>query len=343
MKRQIVTAAMLATVGALALAAAGCGGTVNVSELPLAETFDDCDAGFSMNDEIATVDCTDGQLRILVSKPELSPIHQVPFRFEPSVDGLAVTSAVRLADGAGDVGIGCDASGPGQAGRGYLFLLHRALGAAGVYRLESVPVGDGRAFVDTTWVGFRRLPGDLAGKHALRVSCTRAAGSATALRMAVDGRVVIDTLDREGIWPFRTAVAVVIAQEAETDARFDDLRATRSPSGRQSVPRAKTPGAYRYRIEMMGYDGRPIRDTALGDDFVVVVSSPDVPAGRVVPFKLCVDHAARAVCSPARLDGGTDYATGWQVDPGEESDGRLRLSVRVQGREVASTSAPLRD
>ena len=68
-----------------------------------------------------------------------------------------------------------------------------------------------------------------------------------------------------------------------------------------------------------------------------------MPAGRVVPFKLCVDHAARAVCSPARLDGGTDYATGWQVDPGEESDGRLRLSVRVQGREVASTSAPLRD
>ena len=43
----------------------------------------------------------------------------------------------------------------------------------------------------------------------------------------------------------------------------------------------------------------------------------------------------------AHLDGGTDYATGWVVDAGEEIDGRLGLSVRVRGPEVASTSAVL--
>ena len=334
---------MLALVCAGALLAAGCGSTVKIGSLPLAETFDDCDAGFSMNDEIATVDCTDGQLRILVAKPELSPMHQVPFRFEPSVYGLTVTSGLRLADGSGDVGIGCDASGPGEAARGYLFVLHRALKAAGIYRLESLSLGDGRAFVDTTWIGFRRLPGDPTGRHSLRASCTRAAGGSTALRMTVDGRVVIDTVDRAGIWPFRTAVAVVRAEEAGTDARFDDLHATSAARGQRTYPRDPTPEAYRYRIDAMGYDGRPLGDLALDDHFVVVVSSPDAPPGREVPFKLCVHHGKRPVCSGAHLDGGTDYVTGWEVDPGEDVDGRLRLSVQVKGHEVASTSAPLRD
>ena len=342
MKAHVLGVALVALVGAGALAAAGCGRSVNVGSLPLAQTFDDCSDGFSMNDEVATVECTGGRLRILVSKPEVSPIHQVPFRFEPSIDGLTVTSGLRLVRGSGDVGIGCDASRPGEAGRGYLFVLHRALKSAGVLRLESIPVGDGMAAVDMTWVGFRRMSGDLSGTHRLQAICTRAAGSATALRLKVDGRVVVDTVDREGIWPFRTAVAVVVAETPGTDVRFDDLRAEPTDvEPRKYLPDA-TPGAYRYRIDAMDYAGRPIRNVALGDDFLVVVSSPDAPVGREVRFRLCVNHGAKRVCSGAHLDGGTDYATGWEVDPGEEVDGRLRLSVSVEGREVASTSAALR-
>ena len=212
----------------------------------------------------------------------------------------------------------------------------------GIFRLESIPLGDGRAAVDTTWVGFRRLDGDLSGRHALTATCRRAGGTATALRFELDGRVVVDTIDREGIWPFRSAVTFVVAEESGTDARFDGLRATSVSSQPQRTyePDA-TPAAYRFRIDAMQYDGRPVEKVALGDEFVVVVSSPDAPTGHAVPFKLCVNHGARPVCYAAHLDGGTDYATGWEVDPGEEVDGTLRLSVRVKGREVAATSAAL--
>jgi hypothetical protein len=154
---------------------------------------------------------------------------------------------------------------------------------------------------------------------------------------------VVDTVDREGIRPFRSAVTFVVAEEPGTDARFDGLRATSVSSQPQRTyePDA-TPAAYRYRIDVMHYDGRPVEKVALGDDFVVVVSSPNAPTGRRVPFKLCVNHGARPDCYGAHLDGGTDYATGWEVDPGEEVDGKLRLSVRVEGREVESWTAALR-
>jgi hypothetical protein len=60
---------------------ASCAG-VDVGQLPLREEFSSCGGGFTISDEVATIDCPDGELRILVSKPKLSPIHLAPLRFD---------------------------------------------------------------------------------------------------------------------------------------------------------------------------------------------------------------------------------------------------------------------
>ena len=121
MKAHVLGVALVALVGAGALAAAGCGRSVNVGSLPLAQTFDDCSDGFSMNDEVATVECTGGRLRILVSKPEVSPIHQVPFRFEPSIGFVprTLTAPVTLDEElpAGSLLLLCSASANRDASR----------------------------------------------------------------------------------------------------------------------------------------------------------------------------------------------------------------------------------
>jgi hypothetical protein len=326
--------ALIALVGAAALAAAGCGGeSVKAQSLPLDEKFDDCDAGFSMNDEVSTVECTGGRLRILVAKPEISALHYVPFRFDPSVTGLSVRSTVRLQKGRGYFGIGCDASTIGEGARGYLFVLQSDLDAAAILRLDETAT--------LPWIAFRRLDVDPARPHRLEATCTPAANGATALRLAVDDRVVLEKVDEEGIGPFRTALAAVIAHAPGTEVRLDALSAARADARPLDVTPAANPAAYRYRIDAIGYDGRPIRKVSLGDEFLVVVSAPELPRDREVPFRLCVNHGARLACSDDRLDGGSETLSGWTVDPGEEVDGRLRLSVHVKGREVASTSAAL--
>ncbi len=66
---------------------AGCGSSINSEALPLDMLFDDC-GGFTMNDDVATVDCVEGRLRSS-SRPEVSPLHYVPFRFQPLVAGLS--------------------------------------------------------------------------------------------------------------------------------------------------------------------------------------------------------------------------------------------------------------
>jgi hypothetical protein len=91
---------------------------------------------------------------------------------------------------------------------------------------------------------------------------------------------------------------------------------------------------------MTDLSGKKVRRVALGDELYVVVSSPDLPLASEVRFELCVEHAAKLSCTRERLEGGSSYFTAWTVDPGEERDGRFRLSVRINSREVASTGVP---
>ena len=106
----------LAGLVGLALVTSGCGAAeVSESELPLQQDFSDCN-DFSMNDEVSTVDCPDGELRVLVSQPERSSVQLVPSRFDPSEPGLAVEADVRLESGEGAYGIGCAVSEPGEPG-----------------------------------------------------------------------------------------------------------------------------------------------------------------------------------------------------------------------------------
>jgi len=240
---------------------------------------------------------------------------------------------VRLEKGAGDFGIGCDASKPGAPGRGYLFVVQRHLGAAAIIRLDETG--------GLPWIAFRRLDADLGRPHRLEATCTPAADGATALRLSVDDRVVLDAVDEKGIRSFRTALAVAVARAPGTDVRLDNLSAKSATARPRAVTPAATPARYRYRIDALGYDGRPLGTVSLGDEFLVAVSAPDLPLEQEVRFRLCVNHEARPVCTDERLDGGSDYLTGWTVDPGEQVDGQLRLSVRVDGREVAHTSALL--
>jgi hypothetical protein len=323
---------------AAAVALGGCGGTVNVGSLPIDQAFDDC-GGFTMNDEIAKIECPDGRLRVLVSKPDVSPVHLVPFRFEPAVPGLTVSTELRAQHGEGEFGIGCDASGPGEPGRGYLFLLQPSLRAASIFRMEGGPVDEqGRFELGFDWIAIRQVPGDLAGGHQLRATCFQSPGGVTYLRLEVDGRRVLEADDRDGIGSFRSAVTAVQAYVAGTDVRFDGLRAERTGLQGRSVTRGENPLRYRYAIALMDCCGTPVTNVSLGDDLNVIVSSPDLPRDQEVRFQLCVVQAKGPVCTREHFDGGSSYLTGWTVDPGEGVKGRFRLSVRVKGREVAATS-----
>ena len=215
--------ALAAGVSALALVAGGCGGGVAVADLPLEERFEDC-SSFTMNDDVSTVDCPDGELRILVSQPDRSPIHIVPFRFESAEPTLAVDADVRLANGKGAFGLGCAVSEPGEPGRGYLFmLLHgdpSAEGLATVTRLDWTEA-EGQTLQG---VRFKRRAVLSRKPHHVRGECVSASNGSTHLRMTVDGRVVVEARDEYGLGPFTAATPVLIAAAPDSDARFDGLR-----------------------------------------------------------------------------------------------------------------------
>ena len=222
-RRAVVTAILVA-----AVASAGCGGGVAIGSLPIRNDFTECD-GFSMNDEIATVDCPDSRLRILVSKPALSPVHFVPFRFDGAAEGLAVEAAVRSTHGSSAHGLGCDTTGPGMPSRGYLFVIGSGTreldGVASIVKLDAAEgeAEDGRFSQTLETLGFKRgaVTGD--GAHQVRAVCKQAADGSVRLTMFVDGREVVRAHDKGGIGPFSAALAVMIAAVPDSEVVLDDL------------------------------------------------------------------------------------------------------------------------
>jgi hypothetical protein len=201
----------------------GCS-SVAVGELPLRQDFGDCD-DFSSNDEIATVDCPEGELRILVSQPDRSPIHFAPFRFDPSEPGLAVEADVRLASGKGAYGVGCAVSDAGEPGRGYLFLMihgdPNAEGMATITRLDWTEA-EGQTLQG---VHFKRNAALAQKPHHVGGRCVNSEDGSARLSMSIDGRVVVEARDRNALGPLTAALPVVIAAAPDSDVRFDNLRA----------------------------------------------------------------------------------------------------------------------
>lgn len=230
-RKRFVSLAMLGAFATattcLAFVAAGCGG-VEVSELPLREDFAEC-AGFTMNDEVATVDCPEGELRVLVSQPEVSPIHFVPLRFDTRSSTLVVSAEARAPVPGGSWGVGCLASGPGEPGRGYALLIGRG-GEAGILRIDQAPSADGEngRFAQQ----FEVITGSQTGvqfivepsaRHELRIRCTEGAAGVVRIRASVDGGNELAATDRRGIAPFTAAFPIVVTDRPRTDVRFDNL------------------------------------------------------------------------------------------------------------------------
>ena len=222
--RQLVIP-FLAGLACLALVTSGCGAAeVSESELPLQQDFSDCN-DFTMNDEVSTVDCPDGELRVLVSQPERSSIQIVPFRFDPSESGLVVEADVRLESGEGAYGIGCAVSEPGEPARGYLFLmLHgdpNAEGMATITRMDWTEA-EGQTLQG---VQFKRKAVLAQKPHHVRGMCVNSPDGSARLSMSVDGRVLVEARDRKSLGPPTAAMPVVIAGTPDSDVRFDNLRA----------------------------------------------------------------------------------------------------------------------
>ena len=105
---------------------------------------------------------------------------------------------------------------------------------------------------------------------------------------------------------------------------------------------ARKPLRYHYAIRIEQPPVGPVKTTvSRGDDLNVIVSSADLPRDSAVRFQLCVNQTDGEHCTQERIDSGY-YMTGWTVDAGEGVAGTFRLSVRVQGREVAYANASLR-
>jgi hypothetical protein len=213
----------------LAFLTSGCGAsTAEKSELPLRNDFSDCN-DFTMNDDVATVDCLDGELRVLVSKPASSPIHIVPFRFDPAVERLVVEADVRLEAGKGAYGLGCAVSDPGEPGRGYLFMMVHGdpnqEGVATIVRLDWTEA-EGQTLQS---VGFKRKAVLAQKPHRLRGDCVTAADGSAQLTMTVDGRVVVKARDQDSLGSVTAAIPTVIAVAPDSAVRFDNLRVDAVP------------------------------------------------------------------------------------------------------------------
>lgn len=111
--------------------AAGCGSTIDSASLPMENDFADC-SRFGMNDDVSTVDCPEGELRILVAKPNVSPIHFVPLRFDGRPRALRVAGTARATYTGSVWGLGCLASEPGEAAGAYVLLLGVSLKRLGL-------------------------------------------------------------------------------------------------------------------------------------------------------------------------------------------------------------------
>jgi hypothetical protein len=99
-----------------------------------------------------------------------------------------------------------------------------------------------------------------------------------------------------------------------------------------------------YRLSLEKPLGRPVKEIRRGETFRVVLWSPNLPGRRKVRYSLCVNRTKGEDCSARDiLEGGYEYAHVWQVDPGEGRHGTLTISIKVEGRRVASKSLRLRE
>jgi hypothetical protein len=217
--------AVLAVLGAsvavgLGLLVSGCGGGVEVSELPFTEDFADC-GGFSNNDDVSTVDCEDGELRVLVSQPDKSPVQWVPIRFDARPRALSV-SAVAHAPSPGDAwGIGCMESDPYGQPRGYaLFVTYS--GRAGILRLEGKPTRLEILPLKLTPQGVSFIA-KAPDEHTLSIRCVEKPAGTVRVQGAFDGGEPLTAVDKEGLAPFSAAFVLVSPDGPETDVRFDDV------------------------------------------------------------------------------------------------------------------------
>jgi hypothetical protein len=217
-----------AALAAVAVSAA-CGGSVSSSSLPIEQDFADC-GGFGMNDEVATVDCPEGELRIVVSMPAVSPMHLVPLRFDERPRTLRVTGAARATSGRAAWGLGCLASEPGEASRGYVLVTDDE-GSLAILRLEGSDAGDGRQATEFGALAARRRAiRRPAARHSLGLTCATNASGRAALEGSVDGRPLLAASDRSGFATYTAALPFVVAERPGTEVRFDDVTASNAAS-----------------------------------------------------------------------------------------------------------------
>jgi hypothetical protein len=221
--RLLAPVAVATAAAGLALLAVACGGSA-ASGLPVRDSFDRCD-GFTNNNETATIDCPNGELRILVSHPEDSPIQIVPFRFDPPVGNLAVEADMRRATGSSANGLGCAVTEPDKPGRGYLFVIvhgdRKLEGTASILRMD---VNDSGTMQILRPLGHKRKVA-LGEAHHLRDLCENAVGGSARLAMYVDGKLVVTARDPVAMGPFTAALASVIASAPDTTVIFDNVGA----------------------------------------------------------------------------------------------------------------------
>ena len=217
------------TVGAVLAAvavSAACGSSVASSSLPMEQDFADC-GGFGMIDEIATDKYPEGELRIVVSMPAVSPMNLVPLRFDEQPRTLRVTGAARATSGRGAWGLGCLASEPGEASRGYVLVMDDE-GSLAILRIEGSGVTEEqqRGFEFGALATRRRAIRRPAARHSLGLACATDAPGRAALEGAVDGRRLLATSDRSGFATYTAALPFVVAERPGTEVRFDDVTAS---------------------------------------------------------------------------------------------------------------------
>jgi hypothetical protein len=241
---------LLAFPASFALVFTGCGGAgggVETNELPLKQDFSECGA-FTMNDEVATIDCPAGELRVLVEQPDVSPTHFVPFRADANQQTLAVSAEARAQKAAGGAwGVGCIASEPDEGGRGYLLLVSDE-GAAALLRLDvESQEGDRYAQRFTPLSQQENAIRGTRARHTLQIRCAKEDAGTARVRAGIDGGRALTADDTQGMGPFTGAMLLVLAERPDTDIRFDKLTVDGAPV----IERGSALGDQKERIALV--------------------------------------------------------------------------------------------
>ena len=115
-------------------------------------------------------------------------------------------------------------TGPGEPGRGYLFLIvHGNPALEGTAIMVRLDLSDDETEHSLQTLRFKRKAVLGGRSHRLRAVCRNSSDGSAQLAMLVDEKIVIKARDQVAMGPLRASLAAVIATAPDSDVALDNV------------------------------------------------------------------------------------------------------------------------